>query len=207
MKHVDHLVYASPDLQTGIDQIETLLGIRAVFRGRHLEFGTHNAQLALGPQCYLEIIAPDPEQTDSQGPLLFSLDTITEPRLVTWVARTDQVEELAARQLDRGLKLGRVGSGCRNTPEGSIVTWKATNPYTVIADGVVPFLIDWEQSPHPAGSAPPGAQLIDLRVEHPEPDHVQTILEQLELELPVSQGPQPALVATIDCPLGRVELR
>jgi hypothetical protein len=207
MKHLDHLVYASPDLQTGIDQIETLLGIRAVFSGRHLAFGTHNALLALGPKCYLEIVSPDPTQTEFQGPLLFSLDTITVPRLVTWVARTDQVENLAARPLDRGLGLGEVGSGSRQTPEGATLTWKATNPYTVIADGVVPFLIDWEQSPHPAGSAPSGAQLIDLRAEHPEAAHVQTILDQLDLELTVSEGVQPALVATIDCPLGRVELR
>ena len=207
MKHLDHLVYASPDLQTGIDQIEKLLGIRAEFRGRHLKLGTHNALLALGPKCYLEIVAPDPEQTNFQGPLLFSLDTITEPRLVTWVARTDQVEDLAARPLDRGLRLGEVVSGSRQTPEGTTLTWKATNPYTVIADGVVPFLIDWEQSAHPAGSAPSGALLVELRAEHPEAAHVQTILEQLNLELPVSKGPQPALVATIDCPLGRVELR
>lgn len=207
MNQVDHLVYASPDLQTGIDRIEALLGIQAVFRGRHPAFGTHNAQIALGPQCYLEIIAPDPEQPDFQGPLLFSLDSITAPRLVTWVARTDQVEQLAARTLDRGLKLGEVAAGSRNTPEGSTVTWKATSPYTVIADGVVPFLIDWEQSPHPAGSAPAGAQLVELRAEHPEPDHAQKILRQLELDLPVSMGTQPALIATIDCPLGRVELR
>jgi len=207
MKHVDHLVFASPDLQTGIEQIETLLGIRAVFSGRHLNFGTHNALLALGPKCYLEIVAPDPEQTNFQGPLLFSLDTITEPRLVTWVARTDRVEALAARQLDQGLKLGEVGSGSRQTPEGTTVTWKATNPYTVIADGVVPFLIDWEQSPHPSDSAPAGAQLIALGAEHPEAVHVQTILKQLDLELPVREGLEPALVATIDGPLGRVELR
>ena len=207
MKQVDHLVYAAPDLQAGIDQIEAQLGVRAVFRGRHLAFGTHNAQIALGSKCYLEIIAPDPEQADFQGPLLFGLDTISKPRLVTWVARTDQVEELADRTLDRGLKLGEVGSGSRNTPEGSIVTWKATSPYTVIADGVVPFLIDWEQSPHPAESAPSGAQLIDLRIEHPDSAHVQKILGQLDLALPVSKGAQPALVATIDCPLGRVELR
>jgi hypothetical protein len=76
-----------------------------------------------------------------------------------------------------------------------------------LADGLVPFFIDWGRSPHPAQTAAPGASLVALRAEHPDAQSVQRLLLALGLDLPVQSGPRPALVATIDSPRGRVELR
>jgi len=67
--------------------------------------------------------------------------------------------------------------------------------------------IDWGQSPHPARTAASGASLIALRTEHPDAQRVQRLLKKLGLDLPVQSGAAPALVATIDGPRGRVELR
>ena len=36
-------------------------------------------------------------------------------------------------------------------------------------DGLVPFLIDWKDSPHPSASTPQGCTLVSLRGEHPDP--------------------------------------
>ena len=82
-----------------------------------------------------------------------------------------------------------------------------TNPRTVIADGVVPFFIDWGQTPHPARTAAGGATLVELRAEHPDPARVQKILTQLGFDLPVAKSTRLALVAIIASPRGRVELR
>jgi len=49
--------------------------------------------------------------------------------------------------------------------------------------------------------------LIALRAEHPEPQRVQRLLRELGLDLLVQPGAAPALVAIIDGPRGRVELR
>lgn len=204
---IDHLIYAVPELSSGIAEIDSLLGVRAAIGGKHLGLGTHNALLALGPKTYLEIIAPDPDQENYRQPRIFGLDDLSRPRLVTWVARTNDLDDLAARELSRGQKLGEVLSGSRKTPEGATLTWRFTDPFTVIADGIVPFFIDWGDSPHPARTAPSGANLVQLRAEHLTPDHVRQILEQLELGLPVTQGDEPALTAVIDSPNGRVELR
>jgi hypothetical protein len=76
-----------------------------------------------------------------------------------------------------------------------------------VADGLVPFFIDWGQSSHPAQTAARGGPLIDLRAEHPDPQRVERTLRQLGLDLPVQKGPAPALIAIIDSPRGHVELR
>jgi len=93
------------------------------------------------------------------------------------------------------------------TPEGHTLAWSFTDPYVVLADGIVPFFIDWGQSPHPADSAPQGAVLRELSAEHPDPDYAQSMLDQLGLAIRVSAGRRAALVAVIDSPRGQVVLR
>lgn len=58
-----------------------------------------------------------------------------------------------------------------------------------------------------ARTAARGASLIELRAEHPDPERVRQLMNQLGLELPVKKGQDPALIATIASPRGRVELR
>jgi hypothetical protein len=204
---VDHLVYGAPDLQAGIDRIEELLGIRATPGGQHPGAGTRNALAALGPGTYLEIVGPDLDQDEPAGPRWFGVDRLTTPALVMWAAKAHDLDELARDAVRHGLGLGEVRSGCRRAPDGSLLSWRFTNPETVIAGGIVPFFIDWGQTPHPARTAARGGALVDLRAEHPQPRAVRESLDRLGLALAVTEGWRPALVATIDSPRGRVELR
>src|SRR5205823_4483397 len=92
--NVDHLVYATPDLDLGIRTIEQLTGIHAAAGGQHPGLGTRNALIALGPATYLEIIGPDPAQPALSQPLRFGIDRLKEPRLVGWVAKGTQLDQL-----------------------------------------------------------------------------------------------------------------
>jgi hypothetical protein len=207
LSRVDHLVYATPDLERGIDRIEQLLGLRATPGGQHPGRGTRNALVALGPSSYLEIIGPDPEQPTPAQPRPFGIDDLKEPRLVTWAAKGEDLDAVARSASRNGVKLGEVIAGSRRRADDVLLTWRYTDPRTVVANGVVPFVIDWGQTPHPATTATPGATLVELRVEHPEAQAVQNALKQLGLDLRVQQGPRVGVTATIDSPRGRVELR
>jgi hypothetical protein len=48
---------------------------------------------------------------------------------------------------------------------------------------------------------------VHLRAEHPDPEHVLEQLSALGLQLEVVRGAQPALIATLDTPKGRIDLR
>jgi hypothetical protein len=203
----DHLVYAVPDLDSGSAQVEKLLGVKPMVGGQHPGRGTRNALVGLGPMVYLEILAPDPAQPAPKKPRSFHLDEVKTPRLVGWGAHGRDIDALYADARAKGVQLGALGSGGRKRPDGVELKWRFTDPDALLGGGIVPFFIDWGSSPHPAATAPQGARLVELRGEHPDPATVTRILLVLGVTMKVERGPAPALVAVIECPKGRVELR
>jgi hypothetical protein len=207
LARVDHLVYATPDLDLGVKTIEGLLGVQATAGGQHPGLGTRNALVGLGPTTYLEIIGPDPGQPHPAGARRFSIDDLKAPRLIGWVAKGVELEQVVSRARTAGVGLGAVIAGSRKRPDGVVLSWRYTDPDVVLEQRLIPYLIDWGTSPHPASTAPRGATLVAFRAEHPEAARVQEMLRQLGLDLAVQAAAQPALIATIDSPRGRVELR
>ena len=207
LSRVDHLVYATPDLNRGVEEIEKLLGIRATAGGQHPGRGTRNALIALGPTTYLEILAPDPEQPPPAAPRPFGLDGLKESSLAAWFVSNRDLERLRAEAVGKGVQLGEVRSGSRQRPDGVQLSWQFTDPSVLLADGIIPLFIDWGESPHPAHTAAKGATLVSLRAQHPDVPGVRRMLQHLRLDFPVSQGQSPTIIATIEGPRGRVELR
>jgi hypothetical protein len=207
LAQVDHLIYGTPDLESTVDELERRLGVRAAEGGRHPGQGTRNALISLGEAVYLEIMAPDPEQPPPDRPRWLGLDRVETPRLVGWAAVAGDLDALVRGANRRGIRLGETLAGGRRRPDGSTVSWRVTDPHRVLGDGVVPFFIDWADSPHPARSAPGGATLVGLRAEHPDADEVSRLLAGLGLGLPLRRGPLAALIATLRTPAGEFELR
>ena len=211
---LDHIIYAVPDLNEGMENIERLLGYMPVYGGRHPNKGSHNALLALGEDVYLEIIAPDPNQPDPLSPRSFGLDTLTEPRLVTWAARTDDMVAIVAQARASGYDPGERVAGGRTCTDGVRLFWESTKrPEALqglppLGDWLIPFLIDWGSTPHPAAAQQNHCQFISLQATHPDPTLVQTILHALAIEdlLHVERGEAAALQAVIEGKNGRVIL-
>lgn len=207
LTRIDHLVYATTDLEQSIVDLEARLGVRPVLGGQHPGRGTHNALIALSDRSYLEIVGPDAAQAKPVGPRWFQIDTLDAPRLVTWAVKAPELNRLSAKAGSCGIHLGPVVSGSRQRSDGSYLRWRFTDPATVVADGVVPFFIDWGDSPHPAASAPTGPVLESLRAEHPAPGVVKNALAAVGIHLPVASGPRPTLIAALRTKKGLIELR
>ena len=207
LARVDHLVYATPDLDRGISEIEAIFGVKASPGGQHPGRGTRNALVSLGPTTYLEIFAPDPAQPFPETPRAFGLDNLKSSRLVAWYVNSEDLDKARSEAVRAGVPLGEIRSGSRRRGDGVEISWRFTDPLVLVADGIVPLFIDWGHSPHPAESAERGASLIALRAEHPDATRVRLMLQKIRINLPVDSGPAPALIAVIDCPKGRVVLR
>jgi hypothetical protein len=121
---LDHLVYATPDLDASVEELAERLGTDPVPGGAHPGWGTRNALIGLGPGSYLEVIGPDPGQPRSDHPRPFLIDELTSARLVTWAYRHPDPEsmrdtlELALRSAfgEQGALLGPLRAMSRTRP-------------------------------------------------------------------------------------------
>jgi len=180
---IDHLVVAAQTLAQGCDYVESGLRVRPQPGGKHPTMGTHNALLRLGERLYLEVMAIDPEAPKPLRARWFDLDeprmraSLTDgPRLIHFVARTDDIDGLAARSPE---DLGDVLPMARGEWR-----WRMTIPVDghLPGRGLVPTLIQWPDERHPAEAMPDhGLSLVALAGEHPDPAPVRAAIARLGL--------------------------
>lgn len=201
MAEIDHLVIGARTLDEGAAFVAQELGVRPVPGGKHEGIGTHNMLLGLGPDLYLEVIAPDPEQPAPPHPRPFDLDDPAtrmmleaEPRLLGWVARTPVLEAVAAR-----LGAGHAGE-VRPWRRGDLSWRMAMPPGRQDMNNLIPALIQWDDGKGAAPRLPDsGVRLLALEAEHPEADAVRAALAARGLEEAVRlrASPHPRLVARL----------
>ncbi len=202
---IDHLIYAAPGLAMAVADMEERFGVRAQAGGRHTGLGTHNALLALGPLTYLEIIAPDPEQPGPSMPVPFGVDRVTRGGLVGWALACHDIDGTVAKARSHGYDPGKVIDGQRVGPTGTVLRWRAAG--SMLADTLIPFLICWGDTEHPARTAPPGLILESVQIEHPDPASVTPMLAAIGADVAVKAATAPALVAHLRGPNGSKVLR
>lgn len=203
----DHLMFGGGlPLDALVEDFARRSGVTATIGGRHATGGTHNALLALGASGYLELIAADPEG-DPKAQRRRLIAGLARPCNIAWAIVVRDLDATLAQARQAGYDPGPAESLERLRPDGQRLSWRLAWRSPEIFLGVVPFLIDWQDCEHPARSTPAGCTLVELRAEHPEPDRVRTILNALDVAMSLSQGPQPALIATLDTPRGPVILR
>ncbi len=205
----DHLVLAARDLDAGAAWLEHHLGVALAAGGKHARMGTHNRLLGLGDNFYLELIAIDPAATPPGRPRWFALDRLQasdRPRLIHWVARSDDIQLDAAGSAE---SLGEILPMARGD-----YRWRITVPADghLPGNGLVPTLIQWDVPFHPASRlADTGCRLMKLEGFHPQPAHIRNALDSLGLGSrldvhPGSEGEPAQLVAYLRTPRGLVEL-
>ena len=202
---IDHLVYKAADLAGAVAEVEELLGVRARAGGQHIGLGTHNALLTLGPQTYLEIIAPDPGQPEPSVPRPFGLDGISRGGLIGWAIACQDIDAAVADARRRGYDPGEVADMQRTGPTGAVLRARLT--LNVMPGGLVPFLISWGDTEHPARSAPHGLILESFHLEHPNPASLAPLLTALGADAEIRPAATPALIARLSGPNGSTVLR
>lgn len=184
----DHLVIGAARLAQGVDWVADRLGAALPPGGSHPRMGTHNRLTALGPASFLEVIAIDPAADPVAEPLprprWFALDDPAErarlerrPRLLTWVAATDDIEASLARASAAGADLGRPVEMTRGD-----LTWLISirDDGALAEGGTLPALIQWPDSAHPAGAMTDlGLRLERLELRHPEPTRLDAVLQAI----------------------------
>ena len=103
----------------------------------------------------------------------------------------------SAKAVASGHDPGPVFDMTRTTPAGRLLSWRLTFPDPAF-DGVVPFLIDWLDSPHPATAAPGGVEWNGApTISHPEPERVEAALAALDADALVMGGAHARVAVTL----------
>ena len=211
---LDHLIITVPDLEAGVAAVEEATGVRAIPGGSHPGRGTANFLLGLAPtgwpegaHTYLEILGPDPQQEKpADGTLPLDAHLATEPTLQTWAIHPPAFLAKVAAANTAGIDFGEVQDMARDTAEGDRLEWRLTTRSPLPHEGAQPFLIDWGESVHPAEAGLPALELIEFRVESPEPEAARQVLEELGAgDTTVVEGPDCRLRARLRGPGGVLE--
>lgn len=203
---IDHLIFATNDLQRGIEQIEDLLGLSANPGGSHQGLGVRNAIIPLGETCYLEILGPDLDQPEFEGSRIFDIDTTTQGRLVHWCVRREGLAAFIQQIRSKGMHLDDPLPMSRLTAQGQRLDWELAFPTAFGERHPVPFFIDWGNSPHPAAEHPHEARLSRFEIRHPDATAINETLKLLSLEPCVTESSSFEFSALISCPRGEVVL-
>ncbi|KPI18436.1 Glyoxalase-like domain containing protein [Actinobacteria bacterium OK074] len=173
---LDHLVLATPDLAATVAEFTRRTGVTPAPGGVHVGFGTRNHLVGLGGTGYLEIVGPDPEQPEPQGPRPFGIDDLPSARTITWAISPPDLDAAVAAALAGGHDPGPVQSMSRRRPDGTLLKWRLTQGSSTHPSGLVPFLIDWGTSPHPSTADLPVTPLLSLSASTPDPAAIRTLL-------------------------------
>lgn len=206
-RHIDHLVYCVPDLDTGIKQFEALLGVTAIIGGKHLNQGTQNALIHLGDQCYLELLAVDQDNTRIIPPRWMGVDVLTSSKLTRWALKADDI--IVDQQILKAYNpaLGQLIGGQRQLTSGKFLHWQMTKPLAIPEVELMPFITDWSASElHPCDQLPELCKLVNLKLYHPNPEPIKKSLITLLGEIEIERSKMIEIKAIIDSPKGRTEI-
>jgi len=225
---LDHIVVLAATLDDGVRWCEALLGVTPAAGGKHPLMGTHNRLVNSSSfpfeDCYLEIIALDPDASpqrspgqkrwfDMDDPVLHAQVIKHGPQLVHFVVRCPDVQQASQALADIGLDCGRVLAASRAAPHG-LLQWNITvrDDGLRLLGGAVPALIQWglpgQTAPaHPTQDLPySGLQLQGLELSHPDATLIEAACEAIGLQGMQVRTGAPGLCAILKTQRGLVRL-
>ena len=235
---IDHIVVVAQTLEQGVAWCEATLGITPQPGGDHPQFGTHNRLFKIATPnfslAYFEIIAikkiaaqaintPASAQNKDPKARWFDMDDAAlqaavakEPRLVHFVANTEDIQAARAALKAQGIDRGAAVEASRPTRKGRL-EWKITvrDDGQRLFNGALPSLIQWGKTNaaeplrlHPRNTLPrSGVSLQSVAVTSPTPEKLQAAYDAIGLVgVTLSEG-DANITVTLKTPKGLVELQ
>lgn len=204
-RNLDHILWATPWFDSGVDLIERLTGIRPRHGGSHPGLGTQNALLGLGDKCYLEVIGPDPSQ-NVPGGLGERLAALAHPQIFASAVRAADLSATAAVVREIGLSTDGPVAMERRADAGRALRWHVLMTADAEFGLALPFFIDWATEDHPAETAPAGCELSSFEILHPSAPRLSGLLARLSIDIPASLSSRGGFIAELATPNGRLVL-
>ncbi|MEM7355722.1 MAG: VOC family protein, partial [Acidobacteriota bacterium] len=199
---IDHVILATTDLESGMQEFEDLTGVRPVYGGSHPDRDTHNAIASLSGGMYVEILAPK-DELDAMPAFFANFHHLT---LVGFALSTRDIERVESTVRDLNLATKGTESGSRTTPDGGLLAWRLlliNEP----ASFMNPFFIAWStDSQHPSKAQPPQAALESLILATPHKEQIERILSEsgdTVRGLTIVEG-ERTLTLELETPRGRI---
>lgn len=194
---LDHLVWATADLPADRARFHARTATEPAAGGRHAGLGTANHLLGLqGDRRYVELIHPDAD-ADAPGPLGATLAELEQPGLYHWAVRSDALPSVHEIALALGLESTGPRTFRRRRPDGVELVWELLFVTGHDHGGLFPFFIDWHETPHPTEQLVPAAALTSFALVSPDAEPLAGLLARFGLEVSVTEGPAPAIEATL----------
>jgi hypothetical protein len=132
-----------------------------------------------------------------------SLANLTQPTPLHWAVRVTGLADVATQLRALGWQPTAIRRTTRTPPNGVTLEWELCGIAGHQYGGVVPFLIDWLASPHPAIAAPRVGPLSALDFAAPQPEPAQTLLRTLGISARITPG-APAMAFRFTSPRGEI---
>ena len=197
---VDHLVWYCADLAEGERYFAERMDCASAYGGVHPGEGTGNRLLSLSGTAYVEILGRDPAQPETS--LAPEVRALKGHGLYHWAIGGVDLAGLRQKAIAGGLAGSDLVTGGRKLPDGSWLGWTCFGLRDHRFGALVPFFIDWGDSPHPAGSAPRGGSLGPVEVSSPAAKELREIYRILGLGFTVREAQQPGLSVALQSASG-----
>lgn len=186
---IDHIILAAPDYEEALKEFETMTGIKPARLGGLKGLGIRAARVATDNNCYIEILAPDPNKA---GPIGAKLAELEEGTLIPYhyAIRASEFDELQQEYVPNvlGYVPDRINLFSPD-PDGLPAKWGMLFMQGHFLGGIVPYFVDWGKCAHPISSVPTVGPLKSLTITAPGGSQVHSILKNIELVTTVEGDP------------------
>ena len=204
-RHIDHIVYAVPDLEEACKYLEWVLGVTPVFGGYHKTQGTKNALLNLGASCYLEILAIDDSNELIKDSRWMGVDFVNEARVARWAIKSDSLLEDQQNLRHYNPTMGEIFAGSRETPAGDLLEWEMILPLVNPAVELAPFMVNWSSSSvHPTEALSEVCALHSIEFGHENPKATQDLFESLNVDHDIKDANEAYITIQIEAKSGKI---